>query len=197
MSKNCYLTQRRKWKMAEIKNITRAVEGYKKQASDSKKKEWVENNIYLERSYIPYVEKMAFIKNIVDSTSFNTVVLEDGSTTIGNTYKKNGAMQYLMYVMVLIDKYTNIDIVFGDKDLSLMQQYDCLKESGLLEIILGMIPSSEMDEMKILLSVYNEDTYTNYGTLQAMISNLIESAKQYTAPFMDELNKYIANAENK
>ena len=170
-----------------IKSLERFTMIYKKQANDSNKKNYLSNQVKLTTQYIPYVNKMAIVKNIVDATSFNSIEV-DGKRKLGTTYKKDSPMQYILYVMTLIDKYTNIEIKYEDETYSLMTQYDYLKECGVLEKILNMIPASEMNEFATLLRMQNEDTEKNCTSAEYAITNIINQLSYSISDMLDKFN---------
>lgn len=158
-----------------IKNISTFCKAYNKQANDRLKEEYFKSNISLIKDYIPYAAKMAYVKNVVDATSFNKTIDENSNITYGNRYERNGAMQYLLYTMMLIDNYTNIVVEYGNDNNPLTSQYDELKKSGLIEKLYELIPESERAEFKILLNMQNDDTYTNFASVESFVSRTIET----------------------
>lgn len=200
-----YYANWRNWKMNEektIKNIKNFCTAYSKQANGRLKEEYFNSQVKLITTYVPYSMKMAYVKNVVDATSFNKIINEDGTVIAGNRYERDGSMQFLLYTMMLIDRYTNITIDYGNNDYPLTEQYDDLKKNGLIDKLYAIIPESETGEFKILLSMYNDDVYTNYATPEAFWSGLIDRfgniASTLLSPSLEKLGEIINNMdENK
>ena len=95
------------------------VKTYKAQAKgkDETFQEFIKKHIVNE--YVDYLTKDAYCSKIVESSTH----IQDGEHTI---IKVNSTVRYMLFVMRLIELYTDIDINF--EDVQFIKQYDELNK---------------------------------------------------------------------
>ena len=131
-------------------------------------------------SYIKsIIKKDAYAQLIVDRTTFEQEAYDDnGKTKYRKTDKIriNSVAQYVQFCRAVIELYTDLEI----EDGSFIKEYDALKSSGLLDILMvgseqrdPLIPMSELSEFKTILSMKQSDVQFNETTAQAFISKQI------------------------
>ena len=81
----------------------------------------------------------------------------------------NSAAQYLLFCRIVLENYTNITI--GE---NFHEEYDLLKESGILDKIMVKIPEGEMAELNTVISMAREDVRTNAYEPHAFIAGQVE-----------------------
>lgn len=149
--------------------------------------------------YVSIVKKDAYAQLIVDRTTFEQEVYDDnGKTKYRKTDKirVNSVAQYVQFCRAVIELYTDLEI----EDGSFIKEYDALKSSGLLDILMvgseqrdPLIPISELSEFKTILSMKQSDIQFNETTAQAFISKQIgrisDLASVTLTPFMDVVSK--------
>lgn len=150
-------------KITNIKNIAMV---YKKFPSETKREEWFGNTIGLIRTYVPISEKLNVIDLIISSTMAEITSDENGIKK-GNV-RENSVSRYLLYVLNLINLYSNVEIDFKD----VMDTYDLLKESGLAERIVALIPEKEIIEFKGLLEMARSDFEVNHMSNYALLTSI-------------------------
>lgn len=121
-------------------------------------------SVELITEYIPYCTKVDNCKRIVDATCYRINELLETNV---NQFRLDSTSQYLLYVMVLVDLYTNLDVDFG----SLANEYDLLKSNKVLDEILKKIPENEMVEFDRILEMVNADLMENERSLVSFIEN--------------------------
>ena len=149
--------------------------------------------------YVSIIKKDAYAQLIVDRTTFQQESYDDNGVT---KYRKtdkirvNSVAQYIQFCRAVIELYTDLEI----EDGSFIKEYDALKSSGLLDILMvgsdkadPLIPMSELSEFKTILTMKQSDTQFNETTTQAFISKQIgrisDLANATLTPLMDVVSK--------
>lgn len=153
--------------------IKEFVEKYQNVATDRLKESFVKDNLEF-KEYIPFTIKDALATEIVKRSFFKyeSVTDESGDVTqkLGNTIQVNSVSQYLFFCGVVVQQYTNLEV-----DLSeFYSDYDLLAQTGLLSVIMKLIPQDELNEFKMLCDMKKNDYVTNYYEIHGFISNQVE-----------------------
>jgi len=156
--------------------------------------------------YVSIIKKDAYAQLIVDKTTFEQETYDDnGKTKYRKTDKirVNSVAQYIQFCRAVIELYTDLEI----EDGSFIKEYDALKSSGLLDILMvgseqrdPLIPMSELSEFKTILSMKQSDIQFNETTAQAFITKQIgrisDLASVTLTPLMDVISKKIDSLSN-
>lgn len=156
--------------------------------------------------YVSIIKKDTYAQLIVDKTTFEQEAYDDnGETKYRKTDKirVNSVAQYVQFCRAVIELYTDLEI----EDGSFIKEYDALKSSGLLDILMvgseqrdPLIPISELSEFKTILSMKQSDIQFNETTAQAFISKQIgrisDLASVTLTPLVDVVNKKIDSLSN-
>lgn len=149
--------------------------------------------------YVSIIKKDAYAQLIVDKTTFEQESYDDNGVT---KYRKtdkiriNSVAQYVQFCRAVIELYTDLEI----EDGSFIKEYDALKSSGLLDILMvgsekadPLIPMSELSEFKTILTMKQSDTQFNETTTQAFINKQIgrisDLANATLTPLIDVVSK--------
>ena len=149
--------------------------------------------------YVSIIKKDAYAQLIVNRTMFEQESYDDNGVT---KYRKtdkiriNSVAQYIQFCRAVIELYTDLEI----EDGSFIKEYDALKSSGLLDILMvgsdkadPLIPMSELSEFKTILTMKQSDTQFNETTTQAFISKQIgrisDLANATLTPLVDVVSK--------
>ena len=149
--------------------------------------------------YVSIIKKDAYAQLIVDKTTFEQESYDDNGVT---KYRKtdkirvNSVAQYVQFCRAVIELYTDLEI----EDGSFIKEYDALKSSGLLDILMvgsdkadPLIPMSELSEFKTILTMKQSDTQFNETNTQAFISKQIrrisDLANATLTPLIDVVSK--------
>lgn len=149
--------------------------------------------------YVSIIKKDTYAQLIVDKTTFEQQAYDDnGETKYRKTDKirVNSVAQYVQFCRAVIKLYTDLEI----EDGSFIKEYDALKSSGLLDILMvgseqrdPLIPISELSEFKTILSMKQSDIQFNETTAQAFISKQIgrisDLANVTLTPLMNVVSK--------
>ena len=173
-------------------------ERYNAFTSQSLKDEFIKQNLKI-TPYVSIIKKDAYAQLIVDKTTFEQESYDDnGKTKYRKTDKIriNSVAQYIQFCRAVIELYTDLEI----EDGSFINEYDALKSSGLLDILMvgsdkadPLIPMSELSEFKTILTMKQSDTQFNETTTQAFINKQIgrisDLANATLTPLVDVVSK--------
>ena len=181
------------------------VEKYETQIINSDKTSFLKYQLKTEK-YLPYSDKAVAAEKIVKNTSYAIVKDENGGQlTRTNRIKINSPMRYILFVMTVIDKYTNLEVNFKD----VMPEFDLLNKNGLIEIIFDKIGSKEVSEFNTVVDMVlndfmtNEYEFKNFITerlsqlndmvqkVSPIINNVVNKIEQLSDEDADKLSKWV------
>mgnify|MGYP000896563658 CR=1 FL=1 len=178
--------------------ILEFVKRYNNITTQQLKDRFIEEKIKIS-PYVSIIKKDTYAQLIVDKTMFKQESYDDnGKTKYRKTDKinLNSVAQYVQFCRAVIELYTNLET----EDGSFIKEYDALKSSGLLDILMvgsdktdPLIPMNELNEFKTILTMKQSDTQFNETTTQAFISKQIgrisDLANATLTPLMDVVSK--------
>nr|DAX07451.1 MAG TPA: hypothetical protein [Bacteriophage sp.] len=183
--------------------ILEFVERYNNIANQQLKDRFIKEKVKI-TPYVSIIKKDAYAQLIVDKTTFEQEAYDDNGTT---KYRKtdkirvNSVAQYVQFCRAVIELYTDLEIDKDDKGF--IKEYDALKSSGLLDILMGgspLISMSELSEFKTILTMKQSDIQFNETTAQAFISKQIgrisDLASATLTPLVEIVNKKIDSLPN-
>jgi hypothetical protein len=133
---------------------------------------------HITRQYMPYTEKCALVKNIIDKTSY---VESDGV----RVYRRNTNSMFFIFSIKIIEYYTNIKI-----DVSqIAKEYDALVESGAMNNLMEQIPQKEVSILQGMLDMERDDLEANTRSLVAYLDDKYEAIRLS----FDSFNKALEN----
>ena len=185
--------------------ILEFVERYNNMANQQLKDRFIKEKVKI-TPYVSIIKKDAYAQLIVNRTMFEQESYDDNGVT---KYRKtdkirvNSVAQYVQFCRAVIELYTDLEIDDG----SFIKEYDALKSSGLLDILMvgsdkadPLIPMSELSEFKTILTMKQSDTKFNETTTQAFISKQIgrisDLANATLTPLVDVVNKKFDSLSN-
>lgn len=83
----------------------------------------------------------------------------------------NSANLRVMFRMELVKQYTDIELNYNG--VGIVEDYDKLRQSGLLVKIFSLIPKSEFEEFDTVLEMTKQDLITNEYEIGAYVKNRI------------------------
>ena len=185
--------------------ILEFVKRYNDIATQQSKDRFIEEKIKIS-PYVSIIKKDTYAQLIVDKTMFKQESYDDnGKTKYRKTDKinLNSVAQYVQFCRAVIELYTNLEI----EDGSFIKEYDALKSSGLLDILMvgsnktdPLIPISELGEFRTVLDMKVSDTLKNYSDPQAFIERQVDRFKTLgeatLTPLVDVVNKKLDSLSN-
>ena len=180
--------------------ILEFVERYNNMATQQLKDRFIKEKVKI-TPYVSIIKKDAYAQLIVDKTTFEQEAYDDnGKTKYRKTDKIriNSVAQYIQFCRAVIELYTDLEI----EDGSFIKEYDALKSSGLLDILMvgsdkadPLIPMSELSEFKTILTMKQSDTQFNETTTQMFISKQIgrisDLANATLTPLVEVVSKKV------
>lgn len=115
--------------------------------------------------YVPYLEKEVLCTNIINATCY--------IPTEEKIIKFNTPARHILYIMNLINLYTDIEISFKDTDS--VEQYDKLTKAGASYLLINAIPDAEYAEFNNMLNMKLDDLRDNEYSLEAIVYNFTKS----------------------
>lgn len=175
-------------------NVKSFVEEYEKCSNNDDKARFLKSKLKVEK-YMPYADKLTLAENIVRHSSY-AMVKEDGTLKQTDRIALNSPMRYILFVMTVVDKYTNIDVNFNN----IMPDFDALNFNSLIEVIFKKIGDKETAEFNTVVEMVlndfmaNKYQFKNYidDTL-LKISDLIEKC----APLIDNITSKLDSMSEK
>lgn len=151
-----------------------------KVATDNLRDKYLKDNLVV-KQYIPITEKIAKARSIANFGMHD----KDGE------FKIDSPNMFILYTLVKIDTWTNLDIDFTGDTMSVDKQYDELNKLGLIEKIFAMIPEKESTEFDALYGMVLSDIRENELSTKYVVEKTI--AKFGTA-FGDVVNPLLEQA---
>lgn len=145
----------RKINMNKDFNVKSFVEEYEKCSNNDDKAKFLKSKLKTEK-YMPYADKLALAENIVKSSSY-AVVKEDGVLKQTDRIALNSPMRYILFVMTVVDKYTNIEVNFQN----IMPDFDVLNFNSLIEVIFEKVGDKETAEFNTVVEMVLNDFMAN------------------------------------
>ena len=130
--------------------------------------------------YVPYHEKIADCDGIIKAC-----MERDG------LYKVNTPAQYMMFIIQIITRYTEID-----KDDKLLELFEKLDELDLISALMSKIPEREISSYNTLLDMIRDDYIDNNRTIMSFIETKVKALGLSVDAILDTLQKYVPQNES-
>ena len=134
----------------------------------------------IKMKYMPYSEKCALVKSVIENTSYEE---QEGK----RIYKRNTAGMLFVFTMQLISRYT--DLEFEKENVVVV--YDALMESGLMNKLMEQIPEEEISILRGMLDMQRDDEEMNTHSLISFFETKADVARI----FFEGLNKVLDKPE--
>lgn len=168
-------------------NVKSFVEEYEKQVNDADKAKFLKTKLKTEK-YMPYADKLALAENIVKSSSY-AIVKEDGVLKQTDRIALNSPMRYVLFVMTVVDKYTNIEVDFKN----IMPEFDTLNFNSLIENIFEKVGDKETAEFNTVVEMVLNDFMAN----KYQFKNYIDDTLLKVSGLVEKCAPLIDNIANK
>ena len=165
-------------------NVKSFVEEYEKQLTDADKAKFLRNNLKTEK-YMPYADKLALAENIVKSSSY-AMIKEGGKLKQTDRIALNSPMRYILFVMTVVDKYTNIEVNFNN----IMPDFDALNFNSLIEVIFEKVGDKETAEFNTVVEMVLNDFMANKYQFKNYIDDTllkVSGLVEKCAPLIDNI----------
>ena len=165
-------------------NVKSFVEEYEKQLTNDDKAKFLKSKLKIEK-YMPYADKLTLAENIVKHSSY-AMVKEDGVLKQTDRISLNSPMRYILFVMTVVDKYTNIKVNFNN----IMPDFDALNFNSLIEVIFEKIGDKETAEFNTVVEMVLNDFMANKYQFKNYIDDTllkISGLVEKCAPLIDNI----------
>ena len=142
-------------------------------------------------SYVPYEDKVAECRKIIDITSHKMVNINGQEHKV---YWNNTPMQHMFYILTLISLYTDIEWTkdSGDNNENL-EVYNELSKNGSIYTIISLITPFEKQSFDTVLNMVEEDTYENERSIPSYLDTKIDAFSLSINEMMKNLQKELIN----
>ena len=174
----------RKINMNKDFNVKSFVEEYEKQLTNDDKAKFLKSKLKTEK-YIPYADKLTLAENIVKHSSY-AMVKEDGKLRQTDKIALNSPMRYILFVMTVVDKYTNIEVNFNN----IMPDFDALNFNSLIEVIFEKVGDKETAEFNTVVDMVLNDFMANKYQFKNYIDDTllkVTGLVEKCAPLIDNI----------
>ena len=165
-------------------NVKSFVEEYEKQLTNDDKAKFLKSKLKTEK-YIPYADKLTIAENIVKHSSY-AMVKEDGKLKQTDKIALNSPMRYILFVMTVVDKYTNIEVNFNN----IMPDFDALNFNSLIEVIFEKVGDKETAEFNTVVEMVLNDFMANKYQFKNYIDDTllkVSGLVEKCAPLIDNI----------
>ena len=125
----------------------------------------------INRSYVPYSEKVADCINIVRKS---------------NEENLNSPLQFMLYAYNIITKYTLLEL---DEGQNILNFFESLEEINMINGFMSFIPENELTSYQTILNMCNDDYMENNRSLTAFLETKFGALKLSTDTLLDVLEK--------
>lgn len=158
-------------------------------ATDNLREKYLKENLKVE-NYVPISLKIAKAKSIVRFGMHD----KDGE------YRADSPNTYILYTLVKIDTWTNLDIDFTGDTMPIDEQYDALDKLGLIEIISAMLPEKDISEFDVIYTMVLNDTKENELSTKYIVEKTIAkfgtAFGEMVAPLLEQLSTQMPELAN-
>lgn len=151
-----------------------------KVATDNLREKYLKENLVV-KQYIPITEKIAKAKSIANFGMHD----KDGE------FRIDSPNMFVLYTLVKIDTWTNLDIDFTGDTMSVDMQYDELNKLGLLEKIFAMIPEKESAEFDaiygMVLNDIRENELSTKYVVEKTLTKIGTAFGEVVAPLLEQV----------
>lgn len=165
-----------------IKDFT---DEYESKISAQDKETFLKTKLKVEK-YMPYSDKLTVADNIIKSSSYALAKNEEGKLYKTDKISVNSPMRYILFVMTVVNKYTNLEVNFQD----VMPEFDCLNKNCLVEYIFNRIGDKEISEFNTVLEMVLNDFLTNEYQFKNYINDIvykIGGMAQHLSPVLNNI----------
>lgn len=145
-------------------SITEFMNTYKLKKTDDEKIKFVKKHI--KNEYVPYEKKADLANSIVNLSYW----VDDGDC--GKILHVDSIVKYMLTCICIIDLYT--DIERQKKEDTMLEDFNILNGSGVLDIVINNVDSRELKEFNMVLQMTCDDVMTNEYENHAYITKQVD-----------------------
>lgn len=147
---------------------------------DESRKAYVKQHII--KDYLPYSLKMSICNNIVNTADYKHIVLDEEHKQ--DYFSPNTAMRYYLFVLALIQNYTDIMCVGSETNTSdpeavghdMMEIFDRFEKNGITTIFMECL-DKEYRSLETVLKMKVADTIQLESNLPSYLNTKLDSLR--------------------
>ena len=168
------------------------VNEYEKQISEPDKTKFLKTKLKVE-NYLPYSEKLVTAELIVKNSSYAIVKNEENGALIKtDRIKINSPMRYILFVMNVVSKYTNLEVNFKD----VLPEYDALNKNCLIEVVFAKIGDKEVGEFNTLVDMILNDFMSNEYQFKNFVSEKLTQVNEMIRKATPHIDNIVNKLDN-
>lgn len=128
--------------------------------SGNNKEKYVKDHI--RSDYVSYADKVSDCERIVRACHYHDVDEK-------RRFRLNSPASAMMFTLVLVGRYTNIDLEYN------VAEYDELQKCGALKVIISAIPEAEYQEYSAVMRMTEDDTVATETNVAARLDDMAQT----------------------
>ena len=137
------------------------------------------------KDYIPFAEKRELCEKVLNACNTKD---ENGLV------KVDSVSRYILFTILIISKYTNLEFSAGDDEYDSLDEYDILCQSNLLNPILDVI-GGEYITCNNMLNMMMDDVVANNNTIENVVGTTLNKISEYVGDFVAVLGDKVESME--
>ena len=130
------------------------------------------------KDYVPFAEKRELCKKVLDACN---------TKETSGLIKVDSVSRYIIFTISILSTYTNLEFSSGDdQEFDLLDEYDMLCQSGLLNAILDVI-GEEYATCNNILNMMMADIEANNNTVENVVATVLGGLGDSVDGFIDIL----------
>lgn len=157
--------------------VSNFINEYKSFTNDRVKESCLKKHIFGNK-YVPYEEKCAICKGIIDASTKSIIDNKE-------IFRQDTTARYMLYCLKLIDTYTDIVIDFSKA----LAEFNMLDKEDFVTLLLDNIPAKEKTKIDTILKMKLDDYYENERSVIGFISKLSDKFNFVKDEFVTVFNR--------
>lgn len=174
--------------------IKEFVNEFNKQVTIERKISWVKKHVTTK--YVPYSKKMAICQNVVQYSSYSVDPI-----TSREIFNPNTNNEYMLYIMALIEEYTDLRFYIAEGELkngsdndlgkSRLDEFELLDQYGVLDYLFDpegdIIPADEIRKFNSIMQKTKDDVIAKEESLVRFWNNKFDSVIAFVNLLGDQI----------
>ena len=128
--------------------------------------------------YVSYSKKCSDCERIILSCHYQDI---DGK----RRFVINSPAQAMMFSLLLVDRYTKIDVEYT------VDTYDELQKSGALGMIVSALPEAEYQEYSTIMHMFEDDLIMKETCVASRMDDMKQAMFTFVSSYLDTINEAV------
>lgn len=133
--------------------------------------------------YVSYSKKCSDCERIILSCHYQDI---DGK----RRFVINSPAQAMMFSLLLVDRYTKIDVEYT------VDTYDELQKSGALGMIVSALPEAEYQEYSTIMHMFEDDLIMKETCVASRMDDLKQAVSSFVSLYLDAMSEVAKGGDN-